>query len=134
MNNSITIPLEKVTKRSTHKRYQVGAVIVKRGIVVADGCAHSSCRRLSQLESIHAEIHALARSRHLDLRGATAYVLTRSRKSGNMTTGLPCLTCAIALRSAGVENVKYSTREGVFNEMNLEDDLSHLKIYARRAT
>lgn len=131
MDKSITVPLAKAANRSTHKRYQVGALIVRRGEIVSDGCAHSSSHRLTELESIHAEIHALARGRHLDLRGATAYVLTLARKSGNATLALPCLTCAIALRGAGIKRVFYSTQAG-FKELDLDDDLSHLRIYRKR--
>src|ERR1051325_4462850 len=132
MNKQIEKQLRKATSRCTHKRHMVGAVIVsKRGEIVSDGCAHISNIRHRELASIHAEIHCLGRARHLDLRGATAFVMAQARKSGNVVTGKPCLSCAIALRSAGIKEVYYSTPEE-FKLLNLESDLSRLKVYSRR--
>jgi len=54
-----------------------------------------------------------------------------ARKSGNITLSAPCLTCAIALKSAGINDVIFSTKFG-YKIINLEDDLSHLKVYAKR--
>lgn len=129
--------LRKATLRSTHKRHMTGCIILnKKGKVISDGCSHSSSLRLNELRSIHAEIHALGRGRHSDLNGAIAYVETIARKSGNVTMSKPCLTCAIALRTAGIKEVIYSLpQRGSFIEtglLNLEDNLSDLKVYPRR--
>jgi len=123
--------LEKATYRSTHKRHMTGCVIVKKNNILSDGCAHSSSLRLRELISMHAEIHALARGRNEDLTDATAYVMTMARKSGNLTYSAPCLTCAVALRSAGIKEAFYTTKKG-FAMLDLEKDLSHLKVYKRR--
>lgn len=106
-------------------------MIVKKNNILSDGCSHASHLRMNELHSIHAEIHALGRGRHELLTNATAYIATMARKSGNIVFSAPCLTCAIALRSAGVMEVVYSTPDG-FKKMNLEDDLSNLKVYPRR--
>ncbi len=102
--------LNKATQRSTHLRYQTGCVIVDRsGNVIASGCSHSSSHRLSELHSIHAEIHALGRGRYLDFTNCTAYIKTVARKSRNLVYSAPCITCAIALYNAGIETVIFST-------------------------
>jgi deoxycytidylate deaminase len=136
MNAQINKALIKATKRSTHKRHQTGCVIVdKKGEILSTGCSHSSSFRMNELHSIHAEIHALGLGRHKNLNGATAYVCTIARKSGNKTYSAPCLTCAIALKSAGIEEV-------VFSVGGMDDWCEHLvewliqdanlKVYPRR--
>jgi deoxycytidylate deaminase len=128
----------KATLRSTHKRHMTGCVIVKKNKIVSNGCAHASSFRLNELASIHAEIHTLARGRHEDLNGAIAYIMTIARKSGNYAYSAPCLTCAIALRSAGIRTVIFTNGENHpmkhgWNEHILEDQyLSGLKVYPKR--
>jgi deoxycytidylate deaminase len=109
-----------------------GCVIVKKKKILSNGCAHSSSFRLHELSSIHAEIHALGRGRFEDLSEATAYVMTMARKSGNLTNSTPCLTCAIALRSSGIKRAIYTIDNFAYAEINLEDDISHLKVYSKR--
>jgi len=128
----IETKLRKVTARCPHKRHQMGCVLTdSHGAIISDGCAHASNIRLAQTTSMHAEIHCLGRGRYRSLRGTTAYVMARARKSGNVTIGKPCLTCAIAMRSAGVEKVFYSVSNGVYAELDLESDLSKLKVYKK---
>ena len=132
MTKEIKIKLRKATSRSPHRRHMVGAVIVsKSGEILSDGCAHVSDLRLSELASIHAEIHALGRGRHRTMQGATAYVMAQARKSGNTVVGKPCLVCAIAMRSAGIEKVVYSINNNDFAILDLESDLSKLKVYRK---
>lgn len=110
----------------------VGCVIVsKGGEILSDGCAHVSNIRMTELASVHAEIHALGRGRHRKLEGATAYVMAQARKSGNTVVGKPCLVCAIAMRSAGIREVIYSISNNDFAKLDLESDLSKLKVYRR---
>ncbi len=130
-NTKIEKALIKQVLRSTHRRHQTGCVIVKNGEILSGGCSHASSVRMSELHSIHAEIHALGRGRHESLANATAYICTMARKSGNIVFSAPCLTCAISLRTAGIMEVVYSTPDG-YKRMNLEDDLSNLKVYPRR--
>lgn len=132
--------LMKSVLRGTHKRYQTGCVIVnKKGVIISTGCSHSSHMRMSELHSIHAEIHALATGRHEQLKGCKAYVLTMARKSQNFTFSRPCLTCAIALYTAGIEEVIYHNGENhpmkhQWNYAYLDEliEKSNLKVYSRR--
>ena len=125
--------LNKVTTRSTHKRHMTGCVIVdKSGNIISNGCSHASSFRMTELHSIHAEIHAVGRGRHIDLKGAVAIVQTKARKSGNIVSGMPCLTCAIAMESVGINTVVYSVNNNKFSIVDLEQDISHLKVYPKR--
>jgi len=133
LNQDVRKALIKATKRSTHRRHQTGCVIVgKKGEILSTGCSHASSLRMSELHSIHAEIHALGRGRYENLRGATAYICTMARKSGNLVYSRPCLTCAIALRSTGIIDVVYSNKIGGFQRLDLEKNLIGLKVYPRR--
>lgn len=132
-NPAIHDALSRAMNRSTHKRHQTGCVIVSRkGTILSDGCAHASDLRLNSLKSIHAEIHALGRGRHIDFDGAVAYIGTKARKSQNITYSAPCLTCAIALRSAGIRDVVYTVDDSRYSYLNLDEDLSFLKVYPGR--
>ena len=102
---------------------------MKNGKEVGTGWSHVSSLRLNNLYSIHAEIHALARCRHLDLKNATAYISTVSRKSGNLTSAKPCLSCAIALYSAGIRTAIYTIDNANYGVLDLTKDLSDLKVY-----
>ena len=129
--------LNKATERSTHLRYQTGCVIVnKKGDVIASGCSHSSSHRMSELHSIHAEIHALGRGRYLDFTECTAYIQTVARKSRNLVYSAPCLTCAIALHNAGIKEVIFSTGGAMDSWCEHQVDWlikdSNLKTYPRR--
>ena len=97
----------KIANRSSMKRYGTGCVIVKGKEIISNGWSHKG-QNLGSLYSLHAELHALARGRHLDLQGTTCYIATIAKKSGNLTTARPCIRCAIALRTAGVTQVQYT--------------------------
>ena len=130
---SIQKGLCKATKRSTHSRWMTGCVIVdKNGKIISDGCSHASSFRINSLHSIHAEIHALARGRYKDLSDCIAFVQTIARKSGNTTVAKPCLTCAISLRTAGIKTAVFTVDSKKFEILDLEKDISHLKVYPRR--
>lgn len=136
MDNHIHKALIKSTKRSTHKRHQTGCVIVdKKGNILTAGCSHASSLRLSELHSIHAEIHALGRGRYENLRNATAYIATMARKSGNFVYSAPCLTCAIALKVAGINTVIFSTGgmdDWCEHQVEWLIEEANLKVYPRR--
>lgn len=139
--------LLKATKRSTHKRYQTGCVITnKTGGILTTGCSHASSLRLNELHSIHAEIHALMTGRFYAFERSivssmqldTAYICTIARKSGNFVFSAPCITCAVAMRAAGIKRVVYHNGENhpmthQWNELVLDEMIeSQLKVYPRR--
>lgn len=118
-----------VARRSHFKRFMNGSLFVLDDEIISNGWSHFSHVRLNETSSIHAEIHALGRARHTNLEGATAYLAAISRKSGNVTNSRPCLACAIAMRAAGIEQVVYTTSPSKYAILDLEEDLSNLKIY-----
>lgn len=118
-----------IAKRSPQKRFMTGAVIIKNGKEISTGWSHVSNLRLSNLYSIHSEIHALARGRHSNLKDAIAYVATISRKSGNLTLAKPCLSCAIALYSVGIRRAVYTIDNANYGVLDLTEDLRDLKVY-----
>jgi deoxycytidylate deaminase len=120
-----------IARRSTMRSHKTGALIMRDTTIISNGWSHTPHYQLSNHQrSIHAEIHALARGRHLHLSGTTIYVATVSGKSGNFVSAKPCLDCAIALRTAGVFRVIYSTHGGQ-EEMWLpgDSDFADLKVY-----
>lgn len=95
--------------RSSIKRYQTGAVIVQRKEIVGIGWSHRSGIRYSQTPfSCHAELHAISRPPKASLVGATIYIVTISRKSGNITSGKPCGICRAIIYKVGIERVVHS--------------------------
>lgn len=123
----------KIAQRSTIRTHKTGAVIFNRnGLILSNGWSHTPHYKLSNgKRSIHAEIHALARGRQTNLNGALIAVATVSGKSGNCTTGMPCLDCAIALRAADISGVYYTCSDTPFRWMNLLTDtyFDDLKVY-----
>lgn len=123
----------KVASRSTIRTHKTGCIIVDRSLsqILSNGWSHTPHYRLRSKRSLHAEIHALARARYINLFGATAYVATISGKSGNIVNAKPCLDCAIALQSAGVTVVWFTLPNGDGNWLNLNDPATFddLKVY-----
>lgn len=124
-----------MAKRSAMRRFGTGCVITMDDEIVSAGWSHMSHLQLCELESMHSEIHALGRGRHLNLNGAVAWTATVSFKSGNLTNARPCLTCSVALRSAGIKTVYYTERGTTeLGYINLESDLVGLKVYKKRGS
>lgn len=119
-----------IAERCTFKRFKVGAVLVKQDRVISEGWAHVPQMRLANTRSMHAEIHALARGRHQNLHGATIFVATVSRKSGNRTNSRPCVSCAAALRAAGVRLAVYTIAGGKQEMFDLDAPFRNLKLYS----
>jgi tRNA(Arg) A34 adenosine deaminase TadA len=123
--------LIKIAKRSTHRRFLTGALIFnKKGEVLSRGWSHTGFK-MTNLLSIHAEMHCLWRARHLDLNDCSIFVMTISGRSGNITTSRPCLNCAVALRSVGIDKIYYSLPGGViFGPTDFDEELDRLKDYS----
>jgi deoxycytidylate deaminase len=61
---------------------------------------------------IHAEAHAIFRSKRTRLRGSTLYVASNRKRSGNSVTSRPCLGCQVLLKNAGIVAFYWRTRDG----------------------
>lgn len=102
----------KVAKRSSHKKFMMGAVVVNRqGEIIANGWQHSGTWRMRELYSTHAELHCLFKLRHMkgQLDDCEIYVAGVARKSGNIVRAAPCIRCATSLFHAGFKHVYFST-------------------------
>lgn len=111
---------------STYQRVKIGAVLVDGNFIVARGANHDrphplqykyniKSQRPPSEHKIHAEIHALVRSKDYDLTGTTAYI-ARLDRTGAMAMCRPCKACALALRDAGVHTIVYTTPTGIVKE------------------
>ena len=95
-------------QRSTCDRLHVGAVMVREGRILVTGyngapaglphCVHSAGDGEGCTTAEHAERNAIAFAARLGIRleGATLYV-----------THMPCLSCAMSIVNAGVDEVFY---------------------------
>lgn len=111
---------------SNYGRVQIGAVLVSGNYVVS-GAANQNkphpmqykynikANRPPSEHKIHAEIHALVKSKSFDLTGSTAYV-GRLDRNGAMAMCRPCKACRLALRDAGVSTIVFTTPEGIKRE------------------
>lgn len=111
---------------SDYGRVRIGAVLVDGNYIIA-GAANMDRPHPAQYKynikanrppsehKIHAEIHALVRSKDYDLTGCTAYI-ARLDKLGRMAMCRPCKACRLALRDAGVQTIVFTTPQGVVRE------------------
>lgn len=99
--------------QAPHNRWRVGAVLVRRGCVLATGYNRYR-NNPSQVDigdvSYHAEEVALRRAG--DAEGATIYV-ARITRSGELGIAKPCARCSADLADAGVANVVWTTPYGL---------------------
>ena len=108
-------PMDKaieVASRSMNKRHLTGCVIAYEDTIIDWGWAHTGEWRRGMPYSVHAEIHALMRSRHELLDGCVAYIACVAKKSGNIRNAMPCLSCATALLGYGIEDVVFTIPGG----------------------
>ncbi|OAI40398.1 hypothetical protein AYO39_01455 [Actinobacteria bacterium SCGC AG-212-D09] len=120
-----------VAARSPHRRYQTGAILIGRdGAVITNGWAHPPQGTFARYWSMHAELHALHRAGHHDLRGAGCALASIARRSGRPASARPCWECARLLRDAGVRYVAYTTKAGV-EQLDLNRAEHRLRLYQR---
>jgi len=104
--------------KSTYKKAQIGAVIVKGGSVLAKSyneIRHCKIgKRFSTWDnSVHAERNACRKVNKEKLKGATIFVY-RETKDGKPTLALPCEDCYRMIESLGIKRVYFSTNEFPF--------------------
>lgn len=116
----------KISERSTHRRHMTGCVIMERRKreVVSSGWSHMGTWRMRELYSMHAELHALLRARHINFNDGeyVAYIATIARVSGAVTVSKPCFCCANALFNAGIRHVVFTV--GYVSDHNTPLDCS----------
>lgn len=104
---------KKLSKFSDHTQHHLGCVIVRGNKVVGMGFnqlkTHS--RSPHKYKSIHAEFHAIIKSRYEDLTGCEAYIY-RENKSGDLAMARSCSYCMDAFRVAGIRKIFFSSPTG----------------------
>lgn len=121
-----------VSARSTCKRRQYGAVVVKDGRIVSTGyngapsgtlsCIEKGiCERQAQnipsrqryelCESVHAEANALLSASREEAKGATLYIAGWDAEDDSVADGHPCAMCARLIRNSGVKTVVYTNKD-----------------------
>jgi deoxycytidylate deaminase len=113
---------------STYGRVKIGSVIVVNGREVARGANLSTSHplqkqwndwsgRLAPVHALHSEMHALVRARRkgVGLSGAIIYI-GRMDRNGKLADCRPCIACHAALRAYGIQEMIYTTPEGVKRE------------------
>lgn len=122
-----------IAKRSQLKKHRTGCVIYRDDTFVSNGWSHTGHWRVNQPYSVHAEIHAILRGRHMELGDSVAYIATVSG-SGKITKAAPCLACATTLVGYGIESVVYTRSGGGTSSMYLPEAiaLNQLKVYNKR--
>lgn len=116
-----------VSKRSTCKRRQYGAVIVKNDEIIATGyngsprgeancCDGSTCKRLGHehndgdygdCESVHAEMNAMISAARKDMIGSTLYLY--GEENGKVIAAEPCPICRRMMKNAGIAKVRLNS-------------------------
>ena len=115
MNKRIVEIASKEAAKSTF-RYRVGAVIHKKGRVVAVGFNDGECTHpMGQIGSFntckHAEISALLRAKRADLSRCEITVV-RLIKSGELAMAKPCRKCTLELMKKRVKRIHFSNEDG----------------------
>lgn len=124
-------------RSSAHWYYGTGAVIVQssKSREIGNGWSHISNIRHKQTFSMHAEIHALARTHHLldhHWIGYEIYVVNVRKYNGSIANSQPCLSCAVALAAAGIGTAIFANKDGTVELLDLESELTSLKNYKFR--
>ena len=114
-----------VSKLSDYRKTKIGAVIVLKNEIISVGYnKHKShpimkvfnekYRGFSTKESnIHAEMDALIKCKHTNIKGATIYVY-RELQSGALGRCYPCSACQRRIYTAGIKRIVYTDYDGIY--------------------
>lgn len=118
----ITKALE-ASLESDYPRIKIGAILVDGNYVVSSAAntarTHPFQFQLNRDSArdcpnhyLHAEVHALVRSKAYDLSNCEIYV-ARYLRDGTLGDCRPCQSCDLALRRAGIRRATYTTPSGI---------------------
>jgi len=115
-----------ISTMSTHGRFKVGAVIAKKGKLIAAGVNsdkshpvqkhYDRVRGFKTHHNCHAEVRAVLNSRLNVLTGCSIYVY-RETKNGTLGKSRPCPACIKMLRDYDIKHIYYTTEEGFCEEI-----------------
>lgn len=114
----IKLAIETAKTSPSHRR--VGAVLLKKTKVIATAVnleqkSHPLQARLAKRVGLcekiylHAEISALIKAKE----EADTIIVARVSKQDKLRMSKPCPICTLALEQAGINNVYYTTNEGI---------------------
>jgi deoxycytidylate deaminase len=109
-----------IATRSSLGRFWTGAAIYNHNEPVSVGWSHFSDLRLQRYRSIHAELHAILRTRVGGVRGGEIYIATVRSKSGNIGLAKPCQVCQELLWEVGLHSIYYTVRGDRWAHLVLE--------------
>lgn len=102
---------EKILKHSNHKKYLMGAVVVKSGRILSTGINKMAApkrytRPHRPMMHLHAEIDALAGLSKEATKNAILYINGKTAAGSDMTTK-PCKTCSEFAAIMGIRRIVY---------------------------
>lgn len=108
---------------SNYPRIKIGAIIVDGNYVVSSAANQARTHPFQyQLNRdslrdcpnhyLHAEVHALVRSKAYDLSDSEIFV-ARYLRDGSLGDCRPCPSCTLALGRAGIRRATYTTPSGI---------------------
>ena len=63
--------------------------------------------------NIHAEMNALMKCKHINIKGATIYIY-RELKDGSLGNCFPCPACQRRIITAGIKRIVYTDYDGIY--------------------
>lgn len=112
---------QKVSKKSTHRQFHLGSVIVKKNKVISIGFnqAKTHPKSTHRYNQIHAELDAIISAERKELRNCDIYIY-REQADGRLAISKPCSYCESAILKAGIRRVFY-TDDGQYKQLILKD-------------
>jgi len=109
---------KRVSKKSDHRSYHLGAVIVKKNRVLSIGFNRNRTHPKSphKFKYLHAEIDAIIGLDFKDLYGSVIYVY-REDKLGRLALSKPCESCMEAIKASGIKYLCYTIDNGYKKEL-----------------
>jgi deoxycytidylate deaminase len=109
---------KQAAKKSTHRTFNLGAVLVAKGSIVATGCNLAGFGGLEMKYGNHAEARILDNPPTIAKKGAVLYVV-RLTKSGKFAMSKPCKSCTRMIKMRNVSKVYYTDHDGIWQKMEL---------------
>lgn len=117
-----------ISKLSTYPKQNLGCVMVYKNRVIGVGwnCdkEHPLQKHYNKLRgfnvdecrnTVHAEISAILNTRDMDIDWSkVSMFIYRETKDGNMALAKPCEACSKAIEDLGIQDVYYSSRDGIY--------------------
>ena len=111
--------------KSTFFRIKIGCIIVKGSKILGRGVniekSHPKQKYLNKKyrgfntkeSNIHAEMNALMKCKHINIKGATIYIY-RELKDGSLGNCFPCPACQRRIITAGIKRIVYTDYDGIY--------------------